>query len=323
MDADAETDALVVGETLVDFIAADDAALADADSFSRRAGGAPANVAAALAVLDEPAWLCTCVGEDAFGDYLARELDARGVPDRFVQRDAEHATGLAFAGGDGFAFHRGADEHVDTTLVPGDALDAASWLVVGGILLSETRGRAAVRNLVGRARDRGCRVCFDPNRRPECWPDDETYDSVVADLASVADVVCASPDDLSGTRFDADRPERAAQRVLDSGPDLAVLTRGDAGALAAAAADSWWGERTVSHAGFDVDAVDATGAGDAFLAGLLAALRDAETRAEADLADALAFANACGALATTGVGGMDALPDRAAVAALRGEAVEE
>lgn len=323
MDADAEADVLVVGEALVDFIAEGDAGLADADTFSRRAGGAPANVAAGLARLDVPAWLCARVGEDAFGDYLAAELDARGVPDRFVQRDESRGTGLAFAASDGFAFRRGADAHVDMTRVPGDALDAVSWLVVGGVVLAEKRGRAAVRNLVGRARDRGCRVCFDPNCRPECWPGDETYDSVVADFAAVSDVVCASPADLAGTRFDDDQPERAARTVLDAGPDLAVLTRGDAGALAAASADSWWGERTVSHTGFDVDAVDATGAGDAFLAGLLAALRDAEADGEPDLAAALAYANACGALATTAVGGMDALPDRAAVAGLVGERVEE
>jgi fructokinase len=321
-DADGNADVLVVGETLVDFIAEGNATLADADTFSRRAGGAPANVAAGLAALDVPAWLCTRVGEDAFGDYLARELDACGVPDRFVQRDAERATGLAFAASDGFAFHSGADAHVDTTLVPDDALDAASWLVVGGILLSEKRGRRAVRNLVGRARDRGCRVCFDPNRRPECWRGEE-YGSVVADIVTIADVVCASPGDLVGTQFDADQPERAAQQLLAAGPDLAVLTRGGAGALAAASADSWWGERTVSHAGFDVDAVDATGAGDAFLAGLLAALRDAEAAGEPDLAGALAYANACGALATTAVGAMGALPDRAAVADLVGEGVEE
>lgn len=319
-----DPEVLAVGEALVDFVADGDAPLADADSFRRRAGGAPANVAAGLARLGVPAWLCSRVGDDAFGEYLVDELAARGVPDRFVQRDAEHATGLAFASGESFSVYRGADAHLDTTGVPGDALDAVSWLVVGGVSLAARPARAAVRDLVGRARDRGCRVCFDPNRRPECWRDDETYDAVVADFASVADVVCASHEDVAGTRFAADRPERVARRVLDAGgrlqsdggPDLAVVTRGDAGAFAAAAPGSRWGDRTASHAGFDVDAVDATGAGDAFLAGLVAALVDG-----ASLDGALADASACGALATTGVGAMAALPDRAAVDALRDDPV--
>lgn len=313
-----DADVLVAGEVLVDFIAEEGVGLADAESFRRRAGGAPANVAAGLSRLGVPAWLCARVGDDAFGGFLVRALAERDVPDWYLQVDDHRRTSVAFAAGESFSFYRDADRHLDTAVVPGDALDAASWVVFGGIALSAEPARSAVFDLVGRARDRGCRVLFDPNRRPEVWASDDDYDATVADAVVVADVVCASPEDFAGTRFDGDQPERVARTVLDAGPDLAVLTRGRAGALAAASADSPWGERVVSHAGFDVDAADPTGAGDAFAAGLLAGLRE-----DRDLGDALAFASAAGALATTGVGAMDALPDRDAVTELCGETVEE
>jgi fructokinase len=95
---------------------------------------------------------------------------------------------------------------------------------------------------------------------------------------------------------------------------------GGEGALAHATADAPWTDATagaddaddgrveVSHAGYAVDVVDTTGAGDAFTAGVIAALSGGES-----LAEALAFANAVAAVTTTGTGAMTALPTREAV----------
>ena len=86
---------LLAGETLVEFPPGSDAPLAAVERFERRAGGAPPNVAVRLAQLGRPPWFWTRVGADPFGDFLAGTLADRGVPERFVERDAEAKTTLA------------------------------------------------------------------------------------------------------------------------------------------------------------------------------------------------------------------------------------
>ena len=321
------TDVLVAGESIVDFLPDRSGRLAEVEAFTRRAGGAPANVAAALSRLGRPPWFWTRLGEDAFGDFLTRSLTDRGVPDRVVERDPEARTPLAFVSREvdavpeetpdtdpdrTFTFYRDgtADTRMRAGTVPDDALATVSWVYVGAVPLADDPSRSALFDLVDRANDRGCTVVFDPNARPELWEEYAFSDTVRAMLSRV-DVLKATPSDLRTAGFDGP-PDALARGVVDHGPHTAIITRGESGALARATDGAPWGETTVDHAGYDVDPVDVTGAGDAFLAGAVAALADGASPAET-----VAFANAVGALATTAVGAMDALPDRRAVEEFR------
>lgn len=302
------SEVVVAGETLVDFVPRTRDALADVESFDRRAGGAPANVAVALSRLGHRPAFFTRVGGDAFGDHLADVLEGEGVGE-FVQRDPDRATALAFVGRDPddprFSFYREdtADCHLDTSRVPDSLLERASWLVVGGVMLAARPGRDAIRDLVSRARAADCGVVFDPNGRPELWESAEERRDVTRSLLADADVVVAGRDDLPWLTADA-----FAESVLDSGPSAVAVTRGAAGAALHAREGSPWGASDVSHPGFSVEAVDDTGAGDAFTAGLVASLADGRSAEET-----VAFANACGAAAVTGTGAMTALPSNADV----------
>ena len=312
-------DVLVSGETLVDFLPDHPGPLADVESFARRPGGAPANVAVGLARLGEPPWFWTRLGRDPFGDFLGETLAEQGVPDRFVERDPGAKTPLAFvthdATGDrAFTFYR--DGTADTRLEPGGVPDAAlesvEWVYVGGVMLAAEPGRSATVDLAERARDSDCEVVFDPNARPELWPEGGFADAV-AELLDLATVVKATPEDLERAGF-ADRgPEGLAEAVCDRGPHTALLTLGDAGSYAHATTEAPWGAGSASHTGFDVNVTDTTGAGDAFTAGSLAAFAaGVET-----LSEVLSFANAVAALTTTADGAMTALPDRESVERLR------
>jgi len=115
-------DVLVAGETLIDFIPEGPGALDEIEGFARRAGGAPANVAVALSRLDEVPLFWTRVGADPFGDFLADTLAEYGVPDRFVERDPDAETTLAFVTHDedadrSFSFYR--DGTADTRMRSG------------------------------------------------------------------------------------------------------------------------------------------------------------------------------------------------------------
>jgi fructokinase len=319
---------LVAGETIVDFLPETPGSLSSVETFSRRAGGAPANVAVALARLGETPSFWTRVGDDPFGDFLADRLAAEGLPGTLVERDAEARTGLAFVSLDESAdrafsfYHEGAAEtRMRPGAVPDAALAEASWVHVDGLSLDADPSRGAVLDLARRARAAGAVVSVDPNARPERWTRFDFGDSV-RELLGLADLVKATPEDLREAGFEAaagggDPDGGALARALtDAGPHTALVTLGDAGAVARATPAAPWVEgdepAVASHPGYPVDPVDTTGAGDAFTAGALASLVDG-----ASLDETLAFANAVAATATTAAGAMEALPDREAVRAFR------
>lgn len=311
-----DPDTLVAGECLVDFLPERRGALADVERFSRRAGGAPANVAVRLASLGTAPYLWTRLGSDPFGDHLATTLSNYGLPDRFVVRDPDAKTTLAFVAHDTdadreFSFYRErtADTRFQSGTVPDEALSELSWVAFGGVCLATEPARTAMLDLAERAQEHGCTTLFDPNARPELW--DGGFRDAVEAAFDVADVVKATPEDLAAAGLDGE-PTALLDAVLDMGPHTALVTLGSDGAVGRASADAPWGPADETHAGYDVDVVDTTGAGDAFTAGALRALADGNS-----LEEALAFASAVAATATTSEGAMSASVDRETVQKVR------
>ncbi len=318
------TDILVAGETLIDFIPDAPGPLASVGAFSRRPGGAPANVAVALARLDAPPAFWTRIADDHFGDFLVETLDEYGLSDEYVVRDSDAQTTLAFVshGEDAdreFSFYR--DGTADTRMEPGyvsdDALESIGWVHVGGVTLTDDPSREATLDLAARAREAGATVSFDPNARPELWAkSDRSFAEAVDDAFELTSVVKATPEDLHEAGFEGDVPE-LARSICECGPHTALITLGGEGAYAYATPDTPWtdGETVEArHEGYPVDPVDTTGAGDAFTAGAIAALSDGR-----ELGEALAFGNAVAATTTTAAGAMTALPSRDDVRTFRAE----
>jgi len=311
-------DVLVSGECLVDFIPTEPGPLAGIERFDRRAGGAPANVAVGLARLGDPPWLCTALSTDPFGDFLAETLATEGIPDRFISR-IDRPTALAFVSHDpdadrGFTFYREetADTRLETAPIDDETLAAIELVVVGGVPLSVEPSRSATLDLVERARAADCRVVFDPNTRPELWADESDLTATLERMLGLTDVLKATREDFDPTGISTG--EAFAEELLDMGPDTVFLTAGGTGADVVAGPDSPWGRGEWHHPGYEADVVDTTGAGDAFLAGVIAALTTGVGPEET-----LAFANAVAAVATTASGAMAALPDRDAVEDFRGQ----
>ena len=311
-------DAICLGELVIDFVpTVTGTGLTDAPAFVKAPGGAPGNVAVGLAQLGLSSAFMGKVGDDAFGHFLAGVLAETGVDVSPLRFSREARTALAFVSlrADGereFMFYRhpSADMLFTPEEVDVKAIQQAQLLHFGSISLISEPSRSATLHAVDAARMAGCLISYDPNLRLPLWPDpDAAREGLLlglqqAHIVKISDDECAFLTGLSDL-------EQACRALWHDGLKLMVATRGRAGCVYVTPRFS--GE----VAGFKVDTVDATGAGDGFVAGLLQGVLADPTviEQEARLRALCRFANAVGALTATQRGAIPALPQHHQVSA--------
>jgi fructokinase len=288
-------------------------------------GGAPANVACALARLGTPSALIGRLGRDAGGEAIARLLHARGVGTSALQWDPARAsrlvlvrrdaggersfTGFGADGGSGFA-----DQAISIAELaePLEALlPQARWLVSGTIPLASPAAAEALRWSVQRAQELRIPLAVDVNWRACFWdralaptsPPSAAALAAMGWLLERAALVKCSAEEAHWL-FGGEDPTRI-RASLPGHPDV-LITDGDRPLHWCVAGQS--GELD----SFPVPVVDSTGAGDAFTAGWLHGLC---AHANWSLGQRLRFASACGALVCQGAGAIDPQPDELAVLA--------
>ena len=280
-----------------------------------RPGGAPANVAVAASKLGSEAAFVGRLGDDLFGDLVLRALEAVGVDTSPVLRQPPPTrTTLAFVevvpgGGREFTFYRSApaaDELLSPDDIKHETLSGASFANFGSIPLIRDPARSAARRFAEVAKELCVPVAFDVNLRPELWGSLEVAREQILPVLGLATVAKLGDDELSPV-LGAGSPEEAADALLERGVSLALISMGGGGAFYATR-----GFRGgLPSFGID-EVVDATGAGDAFLAAVLVHLSgnpgwDSD---EAAVREAVRRGTAAGALACTDFGAMRALPTR-------------
>ncbi|AEV82804.1 sugar kinase [Actinoplanes sp. SE50] len=307
--------AVVLGEALIDLLEAE----RGGELIYRQAiGGAPLNVAVAVARLGGRVEYAGTLGTDVLGDRIAAFLAEAGVGAAGVRRVAVPTT-LAvttFQGAEpAFTFY---GEPPSYALLTADDLDPATLaggdlLYTGSICLLREPFRTAARRAW--ADFTGLRV-FDPNVRPKLLPDAAAVTALrdlVEEFFATADLVKLSSADVELLYGDAD-VAAAARRIRALGAGAVVVTCGARGAHIAAAGDAVLVPAPV------VAAVDATGAGDSVMGALVSRLL-----AEGRPADAagwrrqVRFALAVAALVCERPGGATAMPTPAEVTARWGE----
>jgi fructokinase len=309
-------DAICHGELLIDFVpTVTGTGLEDADTFKKAAGGAPANVAVGLARLGVASAFMGKVGDDGFGRFLARTLADAGVDVAPLRFSGEAHTGLAFVSlrADGereFLFYRSpsADMLFTAADVDAAAIGRAKLLHFGSISLIAEPARSGTLAAVAAARGAGLRVSYDPNLRLALWPSAAAAREGLRRGLIEADIVKIGAEEIEFLSGDAD-PVRGGRKLWHDRLRLMAITMGAAGSIWLTA------DAQATVPGFAVTPVDATGAGDAYMAGLLAGLLGAgEVPPDAaTLTRICRFANAVGALTTTGRGAIPSLPRRDAV----------
>jgi fructokinase len=163
---------LCIGEALIDMICTDKGkSLSDGQHFLKKPGGAPTNVAAAIAALGGSVELAAKVGNDPFGKQLIEVMQSFGVSVKWMLQDSRHFTTFAFVslmedGERDFVFNRGADGQLSEQEVYSIDMDEFSIAHFGsatGFLQGPLQ--AAYRALLEKAAEKNVFISFDPNYR--------------------------------------------------------------------------------------------------------------------------------------------------------------
>lgn len=307
------TDVYSIGEMLIDFIPGSEPA-----SYIRKAGGAPANVAVALAKNGLSVSMCCKVGDDDFGRFLMDTLKEYNVKAACPELCKEAVTTMAFVtleedGERKFTFAR--KPGADTLLCEDDVKesDIADTVMVhaGSCSLSAHPVAEATVKAMRLAHEKGKLVSFDLNYRNVMWDDDqEACAQSVLNVLQYVDFLKISEEEVDMVGGE----ENLFDLMEKYGIAVVVLTLGSAGARA-----YFRGEK-IEVAGRKAKAVDATGAGDAFWGGFLSNLRIQEISSVSDLSaekiqKAIEYGNVSGFICVQTKGAIASLPTRAQIEA--------
>ncbi|WP_203231103.1 carbohydrate kinase family protein [Nocardioides caldifontis] len=247
---------VVVGESLVDVV------VTPAGETRRAPGGSPLNVAVGLSRLDVPTTLVTEIGDDALGRLVVDHVLASDValPPGSIVPGRHTSTATAYLDASGAATY---DFDLAWELEPRALPEEAGALHVGSLGTALRPGRDQVLALVEEATRRELLVSYDPNARPSLTPDPGQAWRDVREVAAAASIVKLSDEDL-GFLTPGTTPEELARLLLQGPTRLVVVTSGGSGAWAFSA------EAQVHVASRTSEVVDTVGAGDSFMAALLA-----------------------------------------------------
>ncbi|MGG6239222.1 carbohydrate kinase family protein [Nodosilinea sp. AN01ver1] len=275
-------------------------------------GGAPANVAAAIAKLGTPTRMVSCLGQDDVGDWLIGVLKEQGVacqiqryaaaPTRvvLVERDETGDRNfIGFSAPDPAAF---ADAHLSSEWIDGVDFTGVKYLVMGTLGLAYATTASAMERALDKAKQAGTKIVIDLNWRPVFWPDVELAPPKIHEFLQAADLLKLSREEALWL-LDTDSATEICQQFPQC--EAVLLTDGGNGSTCATR------QHSLSLPAFDVDSIDTTGAGDAFLAGFLHQLcqRGWESLQGAEaIAETLRYASAVGALTTLKPGAIAAQP---------------
>jgi len=307
-----------LGEAIIDFVSLESGvSLIESPGFEKAAGGGPANVAVGVARLGIRSGFMGKVGDDEFGYFLAKVLKDNDVDISALIYEPKVKTGLAFVslkkdGERDFMFYRdpSADMLLSCEEINSEYIRKARIFHFGSISLISEPSKSATLKAVEIAKEEGILISYDPNMRLSLWENEDQAKEEIEEGLKWADVVKIDQGELefiTGTS----NLRKGSNKILGYGAELVVVTLGKDGC--------YYNNRNKESSlnGFKVKAVDATGAGDGFVAGMLVGLVEGDDTGrkkveikEDALDSVMKFANAVGAVTTLRKGAIPALPRR-------------
>lgn len=249
-----------IGEILIDFIAREEGALKDVKAFEKFPGGAPANVVVGLSRLSVPSALISKVGKDPFGEFLVERLKDENVETKYIAFDEEKHTGIVFVqliGAkpefilyDGVAYFNLRLDEIDFSFI-----ENASLLHFGSVFFAREPSRTTTFETLRRVKGR-IPISYDVNIRPDLWRGrkEEMLKDIEEGL-KLADIVKIGKEE-----------ENNGVDLESFDLKLLAITKGSEGG------ELVYESEKVEVPAYRVDPIDTTGAGDAYMASLLAPL---------------------------------------------------
>ncbi|MBC6437699.1 MAG: 5-dehydro-2-deoxygluconokinase [Rhodobacteraceae bacterium] len=273
-------------------------------AFIAALGGSSANIAVGLRRQGVDTALVTCVSDDAVGRFCLGQLDAYGVDRCFVRTvggAARNSLAVVETRGDdtqSVIYRNGAAdlEMTEADVIPLPYSDFAALVTSGTVLASEPSRSACFRALEC-ARCAGLPCIFDVDYRPYSWASAEETSDIYSRTAAMCDVIIGNDVEFGFMAGDYDQGLAKARSLVAKGARIVIYKMGEKGAV------------TITPAGetrtgiYLTGALKPTGAGDAFMAGLLAGLV-----AGLPLSDAVARGSATAAIVVSRAGCAQAMP---------------
>lgn len=308
---------LCFGEFFIDFFSESQE---EPERFIKLAGGAPANVAAAIAALGGKPYFIGKLGKDIFGDFLFNVLDERGVRMNYCLQNENCRTTLSFVshneqGERSFYFYRNPQFAADLSFHKEDWQEEwfkdTAFLHCGSNCQTSDGSDKSTLHGMRMAYNQRALVSYDPNLRHNLWNDGELLRLRVHRAFPLADIIKLSEDEAKFLFPNTKEMDIVAQ-LFALRCSLVLITRGPKGAAAFTKKGVF--ARVKGHG---VEAMDTTGAGDSFIGSFLYRLTQKDMRkgmainldlVKEDLTRVLDFANRAAALSVTKRGGIDGMP---------------
>ncbi|MCU4764520.1 fructokinase [Bacillus cereus] len=298
-----------IGELLIDFVCRNtNVSLVNGSNFEKKAGGAPANVAAAITKLGGHATFMGQVGNDPFGEFLEQTLQHAHVDTSMLIKDKQ--TTLAFVSIDqngerDFTFMRGADGEYHFNSIDLSKIKTNDLIHFGSAtaLLSSPL-KDTYFQLLQYARESGQFISFDPNYRNALITNTEQFIQDCLTFIKHAHFVKVSQEEAIMLSKESDL-QQSALKLLNHGAKAVAITLGKDGTLLATK------DKQTIVPSISIQQVDTTGAGDAFVGAMLYQIAKSEKiflHNFEDLTTFISFANKVGALTCTNYGAISSLP---------------
>lgn len=304
-------DVTAMGEMLIDFTLNGQSEQGN-HLFEACPGGAPCNVLAMLNKLGRKTAFIGKVGEDQFGRLLKGTIDELGIETKGLILDKEIHTTLAFVhtfpdGDREFSFYRkpGADMMLTEDEVDYDLIRQSRIFHFGTLSMTDEPVRSATKKALEVAKEAGCLITFDPNLRPPLWNSLDEAKKQMEYGFQYCDMLKISDNEIQFVSGKEDYDEGICYLQDKYNIPLIFLTMGKDGSRA------YYKDMRVERKGFQVKAIETTGAGDTFcgcsIHGLLT--HGLEGLTEENLGDMLTYANAGAALITMKKGAIRSMPE--------------
>ena len=292
-----------IGELLIDFVSN------NGEEYSKKPGGAPANVAVAISKLGGKAYFLGQVGKDNFGKYLEEVLIDNNVDTKYLKKEGRTTLAMVSldkSGERNFDFYRGGDGEYEVDI--NDLSIDSDTIVHFGSATAFLPGnlRNTYYKVLEEAKNKKATITFDPNYREVLITDDimKQYKDDCWNFMREAEFIKIS-DEEAKLLTETDNIELAVKSLINSKLNAIAITLGKEGTMIIKDG------KAIVIGSIKIKQKDSTGAGDAFVGAVLSQLSKIDNKNDVSFdiwKKIIEFANKVGAITCTNYGAITSIP---------------